>query len=98
MLLGFLFTDSWLAKGGLGCYTLGMILTDQRFLITEKEFEPAYLSTYRSGELAVRVQEGLSALENCTICPRLCKVNRVEGEYWGMQNWAECGGQQCFSA
>jgi putative pyruvate formate lyase activating enzyme len=45
----------------------------------EKDFEPAYLALHRSGELAKRVQEGLAALENCTICPRLCKVNRVEG-------------------
>jgi putative pyruvate formate lyase activating enzyme len=56
-----------------------MVLTDPRFLIPEDEFEPAYLALYHSGELARRVQEGLAALEQCTLCPRLCKVNRVEG-------------------
>jgi len=54
--------------------------SDPRFFIPEKDFEPAYLAAHRSGELAVRVQQGLTALENCTICPRLCKVNRVEGD------------------
>jgi putative pyruvate formate lyase activating enzyme len=56
-----------------------MMLTESRFLLPEKDFEPAYLGLYRSGELEERVQEGLTALENCTLCPRLCKVNRVEG-------------------
>jgi putative pyruvate formate lyase activating enzyme len=56
-----------------------MSRTDPQFLIPENEFEPAYLALHRSGELARRIQEGLAALENCTICPRLCKVNRVEG-------------------
>jgi putative pyruvate formate lyase activating enzyme len=56
-----------------------MAPTDSRFLLPEKDFEPAYLALYRSGELQKRVQEGLAALENCTLCPRLCKVNRKEG-------------------
>jgi putative pyruvate formate lyase activating enzyme len=40
-------------------------------------FEPAYVETYRSGELARRVVEGLRVLESCTVCPRSCRVDRL---------------------
>jgi putative pyruvate formate lyase activating enzyme len=56
-----------------------MSTPDQRFFLPEADFEPAYLALHRSGELAERIQQGLEALENCTLCPRLCKVNRLEG-------------------
>jgi putative pyruvate formate lyase activating enzyme len=56
-----------------------MAPTDPRFLLPAADFEPAYLALHRSGELAKRIQEGLAAFENCTLCPRLCKVNRLEG-------------------
>jgi putative pyruvate formate lyase activating enzyme len=39
--------------------------------------EPAYLATYRSGELARRVERGLALLEVCRVCPRNCDVNRL---------------------
>lgn len=43
-------------------------------------FEPAYIETYRSGELARRVDEGLRVLESCTVCPRACRVDRLADE------------------
>ena len=39
--------------------------------------EPAYLETYRSGELDRRVQEAVAMLESCTVCPRNCGVDRL---------------------
>ena len=41
---------------------------------------PAYLETHARGELARRVEEGLLALERCTVCPRDCGVNRRQDE------------------
>ena len=41
---------------------------------------PAYLDAYASGELARRIERGLSALEQCTVCPRNCRINRIADE------------------
>lgn len=45
-----------------------------------KGIEPAYLALHRSGELKKRAAELYARLENCTLCPRDCRVNRIEGE------------------
>jgi len=42
------------------------------------EFEAAYLELLRSGELKKRVEEGYSMLEECHLCGRECRVNRLE--------------------
>ena len=42
--------------------------------------EPAYLKTYRDGELAKRIERALKMLEACSLCPRDCGVNRLKGE------------------
>ncbi len=55
-------------------------VVDKRFFISEKEFEPAYLALYRTGELKRRVEQALEELASCRICPRDCKVNRLEDE------------------
>lgn len=41
---------------------------------------PAYLDTWRSGELARRVDESLATLARCTVCPRDCLVDRLRDE------------------
>jgi putative pyruvate formate lyase activating enzyme len=41
---------------------------------------PAYLDTHRRGELARRIEEGLAALERCTVCPRDCGIDRIADE------------------
>ena len=43
-------------------------------------FEPGYLSLYRSGKLAQRAQALEARLATCDICPRECGVNRIKGE------------------
>jgi len=44
------------------------------------ELEAAYLRTSRRGRLAERVEKSLALLKSCTLCPRACRVNRLEGE------------------
>ena len=41
---------------------------------------PAYLDTWKSGELDRRVERALATLERCTVCPRDCAVNRLADE------------------
>ena len=42
--------------------------------------EPGYVALYRSGELERRVEALEARLASCDICPRECKVNRLENE------------------
>jgi len=53
----------------------GSRYVELRFLI--RDFEPAYLSTYRQGEFPARVDAALAELEDCCACPRNCHVNRL---------------------
>jgi len=39
-----------------------------------------YLSAYKTGLLAKRAAEAWNMLGNCIVCPRKCRVNRLEGE------------------
>lgn len=39
---------------------------------------PSYLNLFESGELKVRVEEAWQHLESCDVCPRKCKVNRLQ--------------------
>ncbi|MFO7916858.1 MAG: radical SAM protein [Anaerolineae bacterium] len=43
------------------------------------DFEPAYMELYRSGELEKRAEELWSIMKSCQLCPRRCRVNRLEG-------------------
>ncbi|UCF68530.1 MAG: radical SAM protein [Acidobacteriota bacterium] len=40
--------------------------------------EPGYVGLHRSGELARRVERAWMRLENCDLCARHCRVNRLE--------------------
>ncbi|MCE5257465.1 MAG: radical SAM protein [Chloroflexi bacterium] len=63
---------------------------------------PSYLALYHSGELHQRVRRAQQILENCTLCPRQCGVNRTQGERgfcgalacvrvasWNVHRWEE---------
>jgi putative pyruvate formate lyase activating enzyme len=41
---------------------------------------PGYVNLSASGELQARAEKLKSILEECTLCPRECEVNRLEGE------------------
>jgi len=45
-----------------------------------KNFEPAYLRTFRKGLFQERIEKAFQILEKCTCCPRNCEVNRIKGE------------------
>ena len=47
--------------------------------------EPSYVMLHRSGELMARAERLRARLEDCDICPRRCRVDRVAGET------GECG-------
>jgi putative pyruvate formate lyase activating enzyme len=48
-----------------------------RFLISQADFEPAYMALHRSGELRRRATAGLEKLDQCLVCPRDCGVDRM---------------------
>ena len=41
-------------------------------------WEPSYLKLYESGELDERIERLNKILESCELCPRRCRVNRLE--------------------
>ena len=43
-------------------------------------FEPSYIKLYESGELDERIERLYKILESCELCPRKCRVNRLENE------------------
>lgn len=51
---------------------------DGRFVIDRRRFVPAYLKTHDEGRLRAKVEEGLELLRSCEVCPRHCRVNRLE--------------------
>ncbi|GLI34167.1 radical SAM protein [Desulforhabdus amnigena] len=40
----------------------------------------AYLEAYRNGRLSESIHRSLQWMTKCTLCPRLCRVNRMKGE------------------
>ncbi len=46
------------------------------------EFVPVYLKTYEEGKLKEKIDKALELLgKPCRVCPRECKVNRLEGQF-----------------
>ncbi len=43
-------------------------------------FQPAYLKLHGTGELKKRAENLRSIMGECRLCPRQCRVNRLEGE------------------
>jgi putative pyruvate formate lyase activating enzyme len=41
---------------------------------------PVYIKTHREGLLGDKIVKAQKLLESCSVCPRNCKVNRIEGE------------------
>jgi putative pyruvate formate lyase activating enzyme len=47
------------------------------FILSARDFEPAYLRLHRSGELRRRAAEAVESLRHCLVCPRDCGVDRL---------------------
>lgn len=43
-------------------------------------YRPAYLTTYQRGQLEDKVDTAAKVLQDCTLCPRKCHVNRLTGQ------------------
>ncbi len=43
-------------------------------------FIPIYIKAYESGELDKRIEAAYKIMEECTLCPRNCNVNRIKDE------------------
>ena len=41
---------------------------------------PVYIQTFKKGLLAKKIEAAYEILKSCTLCPRKCKVNRLNGE------------------
>ena len=48
--------------------------------MAQEPFEATYLQTHAQGLLQEKIETAIRWLEDCTICPRNCKVNRTKGE------------------
>jgi len=46
------------------------------FVLSRREFVPAYLKTHESGLLAEKVAAAQASLRSCKVCPRDCEVDR----------------------
>jgi putative pyruvate formate lyase activating enzyme len=52
-----------------------------RFVVPAREFVPAYVRAHEQGRLREKIDEAIEALRSCTLCPRNCRVNRLEGKF-----------------
>jgi putative pyruvate formate lyase activating enzyme len=43
-------------------------------------FEPAYIQAHKSGLLRRSLAEATARMSSCTLCPRMCRVDRLAGE------------------
>jgi putative pyruvate formate lyase activating enzyme len=76
--------------------------TPSAFFIHSRDFEPAYLQLYRSGELQRRAQEAVASLSNCRACPRDCRADRLAdktaacktGRYARVSSYFPHGGEE----
>src|SRR5574341_469186 len=50
---------------------------------------PSYLPLHLTGELATRAQKLRTILADCTLCPRRCGANRLQGEIGKCRSTAE---------
>ncbi len=46
----------------------------------ERDFKPGYLALHNSGELKKRGEKLWALMESCELCPRMCGVNKLQGE------------------
>ncbi len=65
------------------------MLTSASGVVLEMAFLPFYLELARTGELARRVDLLTEILRECRLCPRECRINRLEGELGYCQAGAE---------
>ena len=48
--------------------------------MSRQAFEAAYVHTHRAGLFPERIEKAFALFASCTLCPRRCRVNRLNGE------------------
>jgi putative pyruvate formate lyase activating enzyme len=56
-------------------FYLGMLFGEKL-----RAMEPSYLKLFQNGELSNRLEKAVNLMEACRLCPRMCGINRLEGE------------------
>jgi len=51
-----------------------------RFVLSRKDFVPAYVKTFEEGILQERAEQAIEALRSCRVCPRDCKIDRFNNK------------------
>lgn len=57
-------------------------ISDPRWVISSRNFIPAYIKTYETEKhlFEEKIDQALQILQNCEVCPRNCRVNRLENK------------------
>jgi putative pyruvate formate lyase activating enzyme len=53
---------------------------DPRFLLSRRDFRPAYLKTHEHGKLSEKVEAAQALLRCCKVCPRDCEADRWQNQ------------------
>ena len=73
----------YVALGGLGYVFVRQFASPDMFappVAPDSRYTPPYLKLHKTGELKKRADALWETMEKCTLCPRMCKVNRHAGE------------------
>src|SRR5438876_3788016 len=51
-----------------------------RFVLSRKDFVPAYVRTFENGILQEHAEEAIKSLRSCRVCPRDCEIDRFNNK------------------
>src|SRR6516225_1986741 len=51
-----------------------------RFVLSRKNFVPAYVRAFENGALQQRSEEAIESLRSCKVCPRECEIDRFNNK------------------
>jgi putative pyruvate formate lyase activating enzyme len=51
-----------------------------RFIMSRKDFVPAYVQAFQEGSLQQRAAEAVESLRSCRVCPRDCEIDRFNNK------------------
>jgi putative pyruvate formate lyase activating enzyme len=51
-----------------------------RFVVSRKDFVPAYMNAFEQGVLQQRAAEAIESLRSCKVCPRDCEIDRYNNK------------------
>ncbi len=52
----------------------------ERYGMLDSDMEPSYLNLFRERGLSERIKQAMALMESCSLCPRECGINRLNGE------------------